>query len=92
MICMLDETRGRRALNGNGAPLYEAIHKVTVIYVAGKTQNQWYYAELPGTLIVLQYPPCCPGFNRQIYAFIPSYASHTPEVSRSSCRTRFITS
>lgn len=52
MICMLDEARERRALNGNGAPLYEAIHKVTVIYVAGKTQNPWYYAELSSTLLL----------------------------------------
>lgn len=58
---MLDEARECRALNGNGAPLYEAIHKVTVIYVAGKTQNPWYYAELPRILLLFHIHPLAVG-------------------------------
>lgn len=61
MICMLDEARECRALNGNGAPLYEPIHKVTVIYVAGKTQNPRYYAELPSILLLFDIAPLAVG-------------------------------
>lgn len=71
MICMLDEAREPRALNGNGSRLYEAIHKVTVIYVAGETQNPWNYALLPGTPLPLHTHPLTRGFNSQIYPLSP---------------------
>lgn len=43
MICMLKGQAMHRARHRNGVPLYEAIQKVTLIYVAGKPQSPSYY-------------------------------------------------
>lgn len=40
MISMLGGESGRRARNGDARPLYEAVHIVIVIYVAGKPPPQ----------------------------------------------------
>lgn len=47
MICMLKKEPALRALNRNGVALYEAIQKVTVIYVGGKPQSPRYYPSRP---------------------------------------------